>query len=62
MTDEFLTDVAAVYRAAKLHGQPTRKAIAQAFNGSGGSPGRWVQEARRRGFLGPAEGTKAGEQ
>jgi hypothetical protein len=69
VTDEFLEEVTAVYRAALLAGKPPTRAVAESFTASGGTPGRWVQQARRRGqetgdferFLGSAEGTKAGE-
>jgi hypothetical protein len=60
--DDFLREVAGVYREALLLRQPPTQAVAQAFGGKGGTPGRWVQEARRRGFLGRAKGTKAGER
>jgi hypothetical protein len=54
LSDQFLGEVAAVYRQALAAGRPPTQAVAEAFYGSRSSAGRWVMEARRRGLLGRA--------
>lgn len=65
ITDDQLREVAMVYRAALAESEgrkaPT-EAVRDMFTISRSTAGRWVEEARRRGFLGPAPGRRrAGE-
>jgi len=61
-TDDHYRRVAEIYRTA-LHSKdhPT-KAVAVGFTVTPSTAGRYVMEARRRGFLGPTEPGKAGER
>lgn len=59
--DDFLRRVASVYRAALAAGQPPAVAVAKALHGSRSSAGRWVMQARAKGFLGAAVQRRAGE-
>jgi hypothetical protein len=61
LNDEFLAQVAAVYREHVTTGSPS-KAVAEHFNYSLTSARRVVREARLRGFLGPARLGRGGEQ
>jgi hypothetical protein len=61
-TDEHFREVAAVYRDAVARGTSTQRAIQARWKVSPTSARRYVQEARRRGLLGPAQGRKAGER
>lgn len=61
MTRELLEKVAEVYRTAYGQGLSPTKAVAEAFDVSHSSAGRWVVEARKEGLLGPALGPTAGE-
>lgn len=61
-TDETLKVVAAVYRIAYLVGLPPTRAVANQLEVARSTAGRWVQAARRKGFLGPAEPRKSGER
>jgi hypothetical protein len=63
LSDAHFKKVADIYREAAMAGQAPTQAIAEAFPTSRSNAGRWVMEARRRGFLGeaPAPG-KAGEK
>jgi len=61
LTDEFLADVAQVYRQHVSTGKPS-KAVAEHFKYTAPSARRVVREARRRGFLGPARPGRGGEQ
>jgi hypothetical protein len=60
LTDEFLAEVAEVYRQHVSTGTPS-KAVAEHFQYSQESARRVVREARRRGFLGPARRGRVGE-
>lgn len=60
--DDFLRDVAQVYREETDRGQPPTQGVADRLHGSRASAGRWVMEARRRGFLGDALPGRAGER
>lgn len=55
-----LAEVARVYREAAGSGTPT-KAVAEAFQTSRSTAGRWVVQARARGLLGPSDSTRPGE-
>jgi hypothetical protein len=62
LDDDVLRGVAKVYRESVESRLSTRKEIMKRCGaGSQATAGRWVMEARRRGFLGPADGTRAGE-
>ncbi len=61
-TDEALRRVAAVYRISYLLGLPPTESVASDLALPRSTAGRWVQMARRRGFLGPAEPRRAGER
>lgn len=61
VTRELLGEVAEVYRATHDKGNPPTQAVAEAFNVSHSTAGRWVVEARKAGILGPAIGSTAGE-
>jgi hypothetical protein len=66
--DDLLQEVAKVYREALDRGAaPTRAVAEQVVHPEGWRPsrstaGRWVYEARRRGFLGPTGERQAGER
>ncbi len=61
--DDFLRDVAKVYREARAgNDRAPVEQVARQLHGERSSAGRWVMLARQRGFLGPAIGTKAGEE
>jgi len=62
MGDDHLRQVAEVYRAAVAAGSraPVEE-VRQTFHASRPTAGRWVGQARKRGLLGPAVGTVAGE-
>jgi hypothetical protein len=49
-----LETVARIYREAMATGSPPTKAVEEALHLSRSTAGRWIKEARRRGFLGPA--------
>ena len=51
LPDTFYAEVAARYRDAVLRGLRPRPAIAEAAGVSGEVAGRWIREARRRGYL-----------
>lgn len=56
-----LEEVAAVYRHAYANGNAPTRAVAAHFNRPRSTAGRWVQEARASGHLGPPRGTTSGE-
>ncbi|WP_411091356.1 hypothetical protein [Streptomyces sp. 049-1] len=60
LTDEFLGDVADVYRWATDTGQPPAPAIAELADVPVRTVHRWVYEARKRGVLPPARAGRAG--
>ncbi|MEU3452270.1 helix-turn-helix transcriptional regulator [Micromonospora sp. NPDC006766] len=60
-TPELLKEAARVYRQAVERGHPPTVAVAEHFNLSHRSAGRWVSQAREAGDLGPAHSTRAGE-
>jgi hypothetical protein len=62
LPDEWLQRVAEVYREALSRDLPATDTVWQAFDISRSTAGRWIVEARRRGFLGPAIPGRAGEQ
>jgi hypothetical protein len=60
--DDHYQQVADVYRAAQQQGEPPTKTIAEVFMTSNSTAGRWVNTARKKGFLRPAPGPgKRGE-
>jgi len=60
-TDETLAWVARIYRLALLAGDPPTKVVETALALPRSTAGRWVAQARRRGYLGPSDGRgKAG--
>jgi hypothetical protein len=59
LPDEFYATVADRYRDAFARGLNPRSAIAEAASVSTDVAGRWVREARKRGFLPPTEPGKA---
>lgn len=61
VTPGLLKDVAEVYRAAYNAGNPPTAAVATHFVTSHRTATRWVGEARKAGFLGPADSTRPGE-
>ncbi|MGH2975582.1 MAG: hypothetical protein ACRDLL_12035 [Solirubrobacterales bacterium] len=62
VTDDHLSRVAAVYRTAVEQGDPPTQTVADAMYAARSTAGRWVVEARKRGFLGPATKGRAGER
>lgn len=61
VTDEHLSEVAAVYRSAEASGKPPAKAVEDAFFTTYSTATRWIGLARKAGFLGPAQKGKSGE-
>jgi hypothetical protein len=61
MSPAVLTEVAEVYRAALIVGEPPTEAVAKHFNKSHSTAARWVMSARHGGHLGPALGPTGGE-
>lgn len=60
-TKKTLDWVAYLYRLAVLQGEPPTQAVETTLQVPRSTAGRWVAQARRQGFLGPAEGQgKAG--
>jgi hypothetical protein len=62
LSDDFLQKVALAYRTAVAEGRPPTQAVADEVPGSRSSAGRWVFEARKRGFLGATTRRQAGER
>lgn len=63
LSDAHLQEVAEVYREALSLRKPPTKAVMQHFFTARANAGRWVAEARKRGFLGKAEAPRrAGEK
>jgi hypothetical protein len=59
LRDAELQEAADIYRAAFEHGDHPTEAVRKHFWLSRSSAGRWVAEARRRGFLPPTEPRRA---
>jgi len=57
--DAFLEKVAAIYRRALEQGEPPTETVRKVMPGSRSSAGRWVEEARRRGYLPPTTSGRA---
>jgi hypothetical protein len=55
-SDEALAWVAFAYRLALVVGEPPTQAVARTLIRPPSTAARWVQLARKRGFLGPSEG------
>ena len=49
--DDFLREVARVYAEARNSGEVVDVAIRNRLAGSGGSAGRWIRQAKDRGFI-----------
>jgi hypothetical protein len=62
LPDEHFARVAEIYRSAQTLGEPPTHAVAEQMHTSRSNAGRWVMEARRRGFLGKATPGQAGEE
>ncbi len=63
MSDEFLREVADVYRDAHARKVSTQRAIQERWPTTDANARRWVARARERGFLGKAPAARsAGEQ
>ena len=63
LSDEFLADVADVYREALAAGSSTGRAIQERWPSTEANARRWISRARKAGFLGDAPGVRrAGEQ
>jgi len=61
--DDFLREVADIYRAAVAAQEKAPvDVVRRELQGTRSSAGRWVGQARQRGFLGDAVGPVAGEQ
>ena len=61
ISQDLLRDVARVYREAHAEGRRPTQAVATHFDKPRSTAGRWVGLARQAGFLGPADGPRAGE-
>jgi transposase len=61
VTEDLLGQVAEIYRASLVRGQSPLVVIAEKFDVSHSTAGRWVQEARKAGIMGKANGTRSGE-
>jgi hypothetical protein len=57
--DDFLEKVASIYRRALDQGEAPTEAVKTVLHGSRSSAGRWVEQARRRGFLPPTTAGRA---
>lgn len=62
ISDSLLQDVARVYRAALRSGENPTAAVASAIPVARSTAGRYVSQARARGYLGEALGPRAGER
>ena len=62
LTDELLRGVADIYREALAEGSPPTRRVMERLQTSRSTAGRYVQRARKRGFLGPTHPRVAGEQ
>jgi hypothetical protein len=60
LTDDFLREVADVYRTARAQGTSTQGAIQKRWPTSEANARRWVARARKAGFLGPAPADRQG--
>ncbi|MGH1547968.1 hypothetical protein ACRAWB_01835 [Leifsonia poae] len=61
MSDALSAEIAEVYRDAWTAGKNPTQAVAHHFNKPYSTAARWVGEARKRGHLGPADGSRGGE-
>jgi hypothetical protein len=59
--DGVLQAVASLYRMAVMRGEPPVRTVMSEMGLSRATAGRWIDRARERQFLGPAEPGKAGE-
>jgi hypothetical protein len=62
LTDENLSQVAALYRAALERGDPPTQTVADALHVPRSTAARWVAAARERKLLGPSLRGRAGER
>lgn len=61
LTDKHLQQVATIYREAGKRDDPPTQTVAEVMNVARPTAGRWIGEARKRKFLGPAKRGRAGE-
>ncbi|MFD9111591.1 hypothetical protein [Streptomyces bottropensis] len=61
ITREHLEDVAEVYRMADHKGDPPTQAVQKRFSTTHSTAAKWVAQARKQGFLGPARNSRGGE-
>lgn len=61
MSDVLSEEIAGVYRAAWQAGKNPTQAVARYYQKPYSTAARWVGEARKRGHLGPADGSRGGE-
>ena len=61
-TDDALRLVASAYRLSYVAGDPPARSVQSLLGIPRSTVGRWIMLARKRGFLGPTEERKAGEE
>lgn len=61
-TEDALKLVASAYRLSYVAGDPPAKSVQSLLGIPRSTVGRWIMLARKRGFLGPTEERKAGEE
>ncbi|MBA3737334.1 MAG: hypothetical protein H0W97_02075 [Actinobacteria bacterium] len=61
-TDDALRLVASAYRLSYVVGDPPARSVQKLLGIPRSTTGRWIMLARKRGFLGPTEERKAGEE
>lgn len=61
-TDDALRLVASAYRLSYVAGDPPARSVQRLLGIPRSTTGRWIMLARKRGFLGPTEERKAGEE
>ena len=61
LTEDLLSEVAAVYRQAIAERRPPKKAVQAAWHVSEATAGRYIMRARQRGYLGRTVAGKKGE-
>ncbi len=62
LSDEALMLTASIYRRAYVVGDAPARAVHEILGIPRSTAGRWIMLARQRGFLGPTEERKAGEE
>ncbi|KQR52299.1 hypothetical protein ASF88_12165 [Leifsonia sp. Leaf336] len=61
MSDVFSEEIAGIYRTAWEAGENPTQAVARHYQKPYSTAARWVGESRKRGHLGPADGSRGGE-